>query len=88
MNQERVLYKIWRILYPLLIYFLLDVLVIWAVQYLMVFYVAMDPGSFLARNTPAIGTILFLLISIPICRKIYQMDYNRRSGWIYRRSDP
>ena len=82
MSNDSVWYKIWRILYPLAIYFLLDVMVVWAVQSLTLIFTNVQPGSFLAYNTPAIGTILFLLISIIICWKIYQKDYNSPSEWI------
>ena len=81
-SNDTTAYKIWRIVYPLLIYFLLDVLIVWMVQYLTVLAVNMTPDSFLARNTPAIGAIIFLAVSIVVCYKIYQKDYTVSSDWI------
>ena len=83
-SNESVPYKIWRIVYPLLIYFLMDALIVWAVEYLTLLLVNLTPGSFLVYNTPAIGSIIFLAVSIFVCYKIYQKDFNETSGWIYR----
>jgi len=85
MNSDSIPYKIWRIVYPLLLYFLLDVLVVWAVQYLTVLYVNLHPDSFLARNTPAIGSVIFLVVSILVFYKIYLKDHTDFSDWIYHR---
>ena len=83
-SNDSIAYRIWRIVYPLLIYFLLDVLIVWLVQYLTVLLVNVTPDSFLGRNTPAIGAIIFLAVSIVVCYKIYQKDYNEPSRWIYQ----
>ena len=84
MNNESVFHKIWRILYPLLIYFFLDVMIVWAVELLTVINVKIEPDSFLARNIPAIAGTIFLVVSIIVCWKIYQKDCNEWSVWIYR----
>jgi len=84
-GNDSIPYKIWRIVYPLLIYFLLDVLIVWAVEYLTVLYGNIAPGSFMAHNTPAIGSIIFLAVSIVVCYKIYQKDYNEPSWQICRK---
>lgn len=84
-SNDGVLYKIWRIVYPLALYFLLDVLVVWAVQYLTVFYVNQDPDSFLARNTQAIGSVAFLVISILVFYRIFLKDHTEYSDWIYHK---
>lgn len=83
MNHESVLSRIWRIVYPLLIYFLLDVLIVFAVQYLALPYAAANPESFLALNTPAIGSVIFLIVSIIVCWRIYRRDAVGHTVWIY-----
>ena len=87
MNLDRnsVLYKIWRILYPLILYFLMDVVIVWAVQEITLLTGAARPGSFLADNTPAISSVIFLLVSILVFFRIYQNDGLEISSQLYRK---
>ena len=85
MNNDGVLYKIWRIVYPLIIYFLLDVLIVWAAELLAVLNVSIAPGSFLAVNMPAIANIIFLAVSIIVMYKIYSNDHYSCAEWIYKK---
>lgn len=82
-QNDSVLYKIAMILYPLILYFLLDVLIVWAVEFLAAISGTVQPGSFLGINMPAIAAVIFLAVSIIICWKIYQKDPVEVSEWIY-----
>lgn len=85
MNENSIIYKIWRILYPLLLYFLMDTLIIWAVQAVASVLQADASYSFFTGNMGAIASIIFLVISIPVCYSIYKRDYNSWAVWIYRK---
>lgn len=82
-RQDSVIYKLYMILYPLALYFLMDVLIVWAAEYLVSAFGAVNPGSFLAINAQAIAAVIFLIITIPVFYRIYRKDPVDVSEWIY-----
>ena len=64
-RQDSTIYKVFMILYPLALYFLMDVLIVWAAEYLLSAFAVSQPESFLAVNTQAIAAVVFLVITIP-----------------------
>ena len=79
-QKDSALYKVWWILYPLLIYFLLDTIIVWAAQALLSYPVSEHPGT-----VSAIASIIFLIASIVICGYLYRRDSNAWAVWIYRK---
>ena len=84
MKNDSLLYKLWQIVYPLAVYFLLDLLVVWTAEYLMSPR-TMDGQMVFENYSAAVGSIIFLVISIAVCYLIYRKDYNLRSDWILRK---
>ena len=82
-RQDSTIYKVLMILYPLALYFLMDVLIVWAAEYLLSAFAVSQPESFLAVNTQAIAAVVFLVITIPVFYRIYKKDYVDASEWIY-----
>ncbi len=87
MRENNIWYKIWRIIYPLIMYFLLDVIAVWLVETLLLAWAPIAGGtdSWLVTNIPSIATIVFLAASIPIFYKLFKNDYNPRSDYIFRK---
>lgn len=87
MKENNIWYKIWRIAYPIIMYFLLDVIAVWLVETLLLAWtpVTGGSGSWLTANIPSIATIVFLAISIPIFYKLFKNDYNPRSDYVFRK---
>ena len=86
MNNNTVLNKIWQILYPLLLYFFMDVIIVWAVEQITGANRAGDPSSVSSGNAMSVATVVFMAISIPLFYfLIYRKDYNIASDWVYRR---
>ena len=79
-----IIYRIWWIIYPLLIYFLLDLVIVWAAEALMAAYYGVQKGSWASYNIPTIAAIIFLLVSIWVCWTIYRKDSLIPSDWIYK----
>ena len=82
-RQDSTIYKAFMILYPLALYFLMDVLIVWAAEYLLSAFAVSQPESFLAVNTQAIAAVVFLVITIPVFYRLYKKDYVDVSEWIY-----
>ncbi|MBQ9031021.1 MAG: CPBP family intramembrane metalloprotease [Parasporobacterium sp.] len=86
MNADSLLYKIWRIAYAPALYLLLDILIVWAVQSLLVSYGNLLPGSFLAVNLAAISSMVFLAVSILVLWNLYRKDMTiLHDRWILSR---
>lgn len=73
MKNKSVLYVIWEILYPLLAYFLLDLLLVWGIQNLM-------PAE--SSYSSAAASIVFLAASILMCWYFYRRDSFPKEGWL------
>ena len=84
MNKGDTAYKVWWIFYPLLLYFLLEVVIVRAAEALMAAYYGAQQGSWGASNIPTIAAIIFLVISIYVCYRIYQKNMLIPSDWIYK----
>lgn len=83
MKSEGIWFKIWQILYPVLLYFLLDLLLVWAVQYLMSPRTA-EGQMILEPYSAAVASIVFLAVSAAVMYAIYRKDYHPKATWIYR----
>lgn len=85
MKDNNVLFKIWHVIYPLLAYFLLDLLSVWAVSYLMAPTAGPENKPVFGENAGAIASVIFLVLSIGMCYLFYNRDWNQRSEWIYHK---
>ena len=87
MRTDSIWYKIWRVVYPLIMYFLMDVIAVWLVETLLLAWAPVAGGSdsWLAVNIPSIATIVFLTASVPIFYKLFKNDYNPRSDYVYKK---
>ena len=87
MREDTIWRKIWRIIYPPIMYLLLDVIIVWLVQMLLVAWapVAGGENSWLMRNAQTIATMVFLIISIPLLYRIFKNDFNPRSDYVIKK---
>jgi len=83
--QNSAFYKVWRILYPLIIYFLMDVIIVWAIEALAPAKSAEGFAGFFSANIAAIASVVFLAVSIPVFYSIYKRDYNQPSWWLIKK---
>ena len=87
MNQNNFFYKVWRVIYPLILYFLMDVIIVWLVETLVLAFVPQyaEGSASTIVNIPSTATIVFLIVSIIVNYQLYKKDYNGWTVWIYKK---
>ena len=85
MNNDSTLYKVWRILYPLILYFLMDVIIVWAVEAIVSAAPSDASLQSISGNAGALASAIFLAVSIPVFYSIYKRDCNMPSSWLNKK---
>ncbi|MCF0229451.1 MAG: CPBP family intramembrane metalloprotease [Parasporobacterium sp.] len=85
MEKESVVLKIWRVIYPALLFMAVQIFTALAVQSICTGIAAGNPDSWVGRNVTSLSSAVSMAVTIAVCFVFFRRDNNAASPYIYRK---